>query len=99
MNLLADEILKKREEIRSVTSQNSQKYVKQGDLEKKREKAYYEEKERADNEKEVSKWPVIGWRIRVNRKNGKKSGNYWPRRKKRGCCLKRDIKSQDWRKK
>ncbi|EMR11053.1 hypothetical protein PNEG_00652 [Pneumocystis murina B123] len=52
MNLLTAEISRKREEIKNVTSQNSQKYIKQGDLEKKREKAYYEEKERMDNEKE-----------------------------------------------
>ncbi|KTW28935.1 hypothetical protein T552_01563 [Pneumocystis carinii B80] len=52
MNLLTAEISRKREEMRSVRGQNEQKYVKQRDLEEKREKAYYEEKERIDNEKE-----------------------------------------------
>ncbi|KAG5440660.1 hypothetical protein PCK2_000248 [Pneumocystis canis] len=50
MDFLKAEISKKRKEMESVVSKSSHKYFKRGDLEKEREKAYYEEKERIDCE-------------------------------------------------
>ncbi|KAG4301817.1 hypothetical protein PCANB_002076 [Pneumocystis canis] len=52
MNFLKDEISKKRKEMELVASRNSQKYFKRGDLEKEREKAYYEE-ERLKKKREL----------------------------------------------
>ncbi|KAG4306594.1 hypothetical protein PORY_000582 [Pneumocystis oryctolagi] len=52
MDFLAAEISKKRKEAESIASKNTQKYFKRGDLEKEREKAYYEEKQRIENERE-----------------------------------------------